>query len=191
MKIAIYPGSFNPVHKGHVQLAGYVVTSHLADEVWMLVSPRNPLKINSDLIDEEHRLAMVRLAVAGHPGLVASGFEFQLPRPSYTIDTLIQLQNCYPEHQFVLMIGSDNALIFDEWKDHEKILKLVEVYVYPRQDFPTGDALRLYPAMKQLNSPLYSISSTELREALRNGYETGEWLSPEVVRYIHLHQLYC
>jgi nicotinate-nucleotide adenylyltransferase len=190
MRIAIYPGSFNPVHLGHIHLAGYVVTNQIADEVWMLVSPRNPLKINSELIEKEHRLAMVQLAIAGHPGLVASDFEFQLPRPSYTVDTLKRLQNSYPEHQFVLMIGSDNALIFDKWKDYETILQLVEVYVYPRQGFPTGDALNLYPAMIPIHSPLYPISSTQLRMALHRGDETGEWLSAEVVRYIRLHQLY-
>lgn len=190
MRIAIFPGSFNPVHQGHVQLALHILDTYIADEVWMLVTPRNPLKAKSDLIDEADRLAMVRLAVADVPGLAASDFEFRLPRPSYTIDTLRQLEQSYPEHQFVLMIGSDNALIFDEWKEHDELLKRFEVYVYPRPGFPLGDAIKLYPAMKPVDTPLYPIASTQLREMLKKGIDTGGWLHAEVARYIDRHRLY-
>lgn len=190
MRIAIYPGSFNPIHRGHVQLAREVLHRQLADKLWMLVSPHNPLKMNSGLLDEQHRLAMTRLAVAGEPGIFASDFEFSMPRPSYSIDTLQRLQTANPEVQFLLLIGSDNALVFDQWKDYRQILAQVEVFVYPRQGYPIDEALIKYPEMKGLNTPLYDISSTQLREMIKNGKSTAEWLPPLVEKYISENRFY-
>ena len=184
MRIAIYPGSFNPIHRGHVQLAREVLHRQLADKLWMLVSPLNPLKMNSGLLDEQHRLAMTRLAVADEPGIIASDFEFSMPRPSYSIDTLQRLQTANPEVQFLLLIGSDNALVFDQWKDYRQILAQVEVLVYPRQGYPIDEALIKYPEMKGLTTPLYDISSTQLREMIKDGQSTAEWLPPLVEKYI-------
>lgn len=190
MRIAIFPGSFNPVHLGHVQLASEVLNMQFADQLWMLVSPRNPLKIKMELIDEEHRLAMTQLAVADETGIIASDFEFTLPRPTYSIDTLKKLQLAYPEHQFMLLIGSDNALVFDQWKEYQEILSLVDIFVYPRPGYSIGKAVFLYPLMKKLETSLYDISSTRIREMIQRGESTGEWLHPGVEKYIQKHQLY-
>lgn len=189
-KIAIYPGSFNPIHTGHLRLAREVLDMHLADELWMLVSPHNPLKINTELIDEQDRLAMTRLAIADEKGIVASDFEFSLPRPSFTIDTLSAILSKHPGYQFILLIGSDNALVFDQWKDYRSILQLIDVYVYPRTGFPVDDALLRFSEMKRLPTRVYDISSTQLREWIRSGHSTGDWLHPAVLSYIREKGLY-
>ena len=122
MNIGIYGGSFNPVHFGHVGLAKWVIEHTDLDEVWLLVSPNNPLKPAGILAPEEERLAAVREAIKGIPGLVASDFEFSLPRPSYTANTLRALQKAYPEHTFTLLIGEDNLAIFDQWRESLPLL---------------------------------------------------------------------
>ncbi|MDX9747093.1 MAG: nicotinate (nicotinamide) nucleotide adenylyltransferase [Paludibacter sp.] len=190
MKIALYPGSFNPVHNGHIQLARSVVEQHLADEVWLVISPHNPLKESALLQDEVHREAMICLALEGEKGLFASTVEFTMPRPSYTIDTIRELQRMNPGDQYVLMIGSDNALIFNQWKEYQELLSIVEVYVYPRRGFSVSEALALYPKMRALNTPYYDISSTQLREWIRQGVDTSDWLHPDVQEYISVNHLY-
>ena len=117
MKIGIYGGSFNPVHFGHVGLAKWVIENTDLDELWLLVSPNNPLKSAKILAPEQQRLEGVRQAIKDIPGLVASDFEFSLPRPSYTANTLRELQRAYPEHEFTLIIGEDNIAIFDQWRE--------------------------------------------------------------------------
>lgn len=190
MTIALFPGSFNPIHFGHVNLASHLIEKSLVEEVWMLISPCNPLKKESELIHEAHRLAMAHLALSGHKGLVASDEEFSMPRPSFTIDTIRMLIQRYPMHCFSLMIGSDNALIFNQWKEHQALLDLVQVYVYPRNGYPADEAIRLYPAMKSLDTPFHDISSTLIRKSLMKGKNTGEWLHPEVLNYIRDNKLY-
>lgn len=190
MKIALYPGSFNPVHAGHIQLASAVITQHLADVVWLVISPRNPLKESTFLQDKEHREVMTSLALQEEKGLFASTIEFSMPRPSYTIDTIRKVKRMNPSDQFMLMIGSDNALIFDQWKDYQELLEMVEVYVYPRRGFPVEEALKLYPEMKALTTPFYDISSTQLREWINQGRDTGDWLHPDVLNYIRSNKLY-
>ena len=122
-RIGIYGGSFNPVHFGHVGLAKWVIEHTDLDELWLLVSPNNPLKPAGVLAPEEERLAGVRDAVQDIPHVKASDFEFSLPRPSYTANTLRELQRAYPQHEFTLVIGEDNLAIFDQWKEYEYILK--------------------------------------------------------------------
>ena len=189
MKIALFPGSFNPVHRGHVELANSVLNQKLADEVWMIVSPQNPLK-NSELVDEEHRKAMLELALENHSAIRASDVEFSLPVPSYSINTLQYLKSHYPENHFKLMIGSDNALIFNQWKSYEEILQSFPVYVYPRRGFPVADALILYPQMHALQTPLFDISSTSIRKMIAGNEDTAQWLHPFVKEYISQNGLY-
>ncbi len=141
MKVGIYGGSFNPVHFGHVGLAKWVIENTDLDELWLLVSPLNPLKVESQTLkveSEEARLAAVREAIKDIPGLKASDFEFSLPRPSYTANTLRALQHAYPEHEFTLVIGEDNIAIFDQWKEWEYIASNFRIFVYPRN--LTGEA---------------------------------------------------
>ncbi len=168
MKIGIYGGSFNPVHFGHVGLAKWVIEHTDLDELWLLVSPNNPLKSAKILAPEEERLAGLREAIKDIPGLVASDFEFHLPRPSYTANTLRELQKAYPEHAFTLIIGEDNIGIFDQWREWEYILNHFRVFVYPR---PGSDSISNFKFQisnaKNIiflaNAPLFDISSTAIR----------------------------
>ena len=168
MKIGIYGGSFNPVHFGHVGLAKWIIEHTDLDELWFMVSPNNPLKPADMLAPEEERLHAVREAIKDIPGLVASDFEFALPRPSYTANTLRVLQKTYPEHTFTLVIGEDNLAIFDRWREYEFILQNFRIFVYPRHG---GEKSQISNIKSQMSknvvfldaAPYFDISSTELR----------------------------
>ena len=190
MKIAVYSGSFNPVHNGHTQLAQYLIDNDLVDEVWFVVSPCNPLKEQKELIDENLRLEMMILAIAGEQHFKASDIEFSMPIPSYSIDTLKQLNQIYPEHQFCLIIGSDNALVFDKWKNYNEILDKYEVLVYPRLGYDFSEVADIYPQMKILETPYYNISSTQIRYAIKQKKDVSNWLHPKVVSFIDENDLY-
>lgn len=166
-KIGIYGGSFNPVHFGHVGLAKWVIENTDLDELWLLVSPNNPLKPAGLLAPEEERLAAVREAVKDIPHVKVSDFEFSLPRPSYTANTLRELQKSFPEHEFTLVIGEDNIAIFDHWREYEYILANFRIFVYPRNH--SGEAGLIAKPVKELvflkNAPLFDISSTAIRRS--------------------------
>ena len=167
MKIGIYGGSFNPVHFGHVGLAKWVIGHTDLDAVWMLVSPNNPLKPAGLLAPEQERLAAVREAIKDIPGVKASDFEFTLPRPSYTANTLRELQKAYPQHTFTLVIGEDNLAIFDQWREWEFILEHFRVFVYPRHGSPAAPPAPAIQKARNIvflaDAPFFDISSTELR----------------------------
>ena len=170
MKIGIYGGSFNPVHFGHVGLARWVIENTDLDELWLLVSPNNPLKPAGILAPEAERLAAVQGAVKDIPHVKASDFEFALPRPSYTANTLRELQRAYPEHKFTLVIGEDNLAIFDQWREYEYILQNFRVFVYPRNlsnlSNPINPDLLNKPNILYLkDAPLFDISSTAIRHS--------------------------
>ena len=170
MKIGIYGGSFNPVHFGHVGLAKWVIEHTDLDELWLLVSPNNPLKPAGILAPEDERLKAVREAIKDIPCLKASDFEFSLPRPSYTANTLRALQTAYPEHEFTLVIGEDNLAIFTQWREYEYILKNFRIFVYPRKSEISNQksAIRNAKNIVFLDSaPYFNISSTELRASNR------------------------
>lgn len=167
-KIGIYGGSFNPVHFGHVGLAKWVSEHTDLDELWLLVSPNNPLKPAGILAPEEERLKAVQEAVRDIPHVRASDFEFALPRPSYTANTLRALQKAYPEHEFTLVIGEDNIAIFNQWREYEYILKNFRVFVYPRRGSDTISNIQ-FPISEAKNvvflaeAPYFDVSSTEIR----------------------------
>ena len=172
MRVGIYGGSFNPVHFGHVGLAKWVIEHTDLDELWLLVSPNNPLKPAGILAPEQERLEAVREAIKNIPGLVASDFEFALPRPSYTANTLRALQKAYPQHEFTLVIGEDNIAIFDQWRESQFILDNFRIFVYPRASSrQTGGAASAEKGYKNIvflaDAPLFDISSTILRDRLR------------------------
>jgi len=131
MNIGLFFGSFNPVHIGHIAIAGYLAQFTELDQVWMVVSPHNPLKEKSSLLADYHRMAMLKLAIEHTPYLKASDVEFHLPQPSYTVNTLAHLEEKYPAHRFMLILGSDNLQSFMKWKNHEVILKRYKMIVYP------------------------------------------------------------
>lgn len=170
MKIGIYGGSFNPVHFGHVGLARWVIENTDLDELWLIISPNNPLKPAGLLAPEEERLAAVREAVKDIPHVKASDFEFSLPRPSYTANTLRELQKAYPEHEFTLVIGEDNLAIFDQWREHEYIASNFRVFVYPRRGSSKIEDLRFkiedfLSLIFLKDAPLFDISSTAIRRS--------------------------
>ena len=180
MKIGIYGGSFNPIHFGHTGLAQWVVNNTDLDEVWLMVSPNNPLKDTSILADEQVRLIEARKAIANIQSpiakqIVVSDFEFSLPRPTYTANTLRALQEAYPEYEFTLIIGEDNLNIFNKWREYQYILDTYRIFVYPRRNIISQtsqqheDILRKANNVKLLaDAPYFDISSTELRKNLHN-----------------------
>ena len=175
MKIGIYGGSFNPIHFGHIGLAKWVIENTDLDELWLMVSPNNPLKDTSILADEQERLAAAREAIgdgqeAMGKRIWVSDFEFTLPRPNYTANTLRALAQAYPEHEFTLIIGEDNLSIFDKWREHQYILDNYRIFVYPRHShsaytLPQGKDLHVLTG-----APYFDISSSELRQKLREPY---------------------
>ena len=167
MKIGIYGGSFNPIHFGHIGLAKWVLENTDLDELWLMVSPNNPLKDKNILADEHERLVAAKEAIKDIPGLVASDFEFALPRPNYTANTLRALAQAYPKHEFTLIIGEDNLSIFDKWREYQYILANYRIFVNPRH----GNSPYTLPHAKDLrvltDAPYFDISSTELRQKLK------------------------
>lgn len=190
MKIAIYSGSFNPIHLGHTQLAEYLIENELVDEIWFIISPLNPLKSPDYQLDEQLRLEMVSLAIKNQDSFKVSDIEFTMPIPSYTIDTLGKLSIQYPEHRFILVIGSDNAVVFDQWKAYEDILMHYQIMVYPRRNYDLEYVAKKFPEMKLLESPYFDISSTQIREIIKNKQDASEWLHKDVLDYIQTHKLY-
>ena len=189
MKIGIFSGSFNPIHLGHTRLAAYIRQQAGLDEVWLMVSPNNPLKSASELMDEKLRYHLAELATAELEGIRPSDFELHLPRPSYTINTLEQLTAAYPQHQFSLIIGSDNMAIFHKWKDWQRILALYPIIVYPREGDDLAALKQLYPMMHVIEgAPLLNISATEIRAHLQDDTLLREWLHPDVATCLRMHK---
>lgn len=189
-KIGIYSGSFNPVHLGHLKLAEYIVDNDIVDEVWFVVSPCNPLKIQSNLLDEYLRLEMLIFAIQSNPKFKASDVEFTMPIPSYSIDTLQLLSSQYPDYQFILIIGSDNALVFDQWKNYNQLLKEFPILVYPRNGYNFSKVAEIYPQMQLLSTPYYDISSTRIRDFIAQKKDVSQWIHPFVNQFIIDNNLY-
>lgn len=179
MNIGIFSGSFNPIHIGHLALANYLCEYEGLDEVWFLVTPRNPLKTESELMDDKLRLELVRLAIEGYPKFRASDIEFRLPRPSYTVHTLDELKRAYPRHSFHLIIGSDNWALFPRWYESERILAENRILIYPRPGYPV-EAASLPENVRTASSPVFEISSTFIRRALEVGKDVRYFLHPAV-----------
>ena len=180
MKIGIYGGSFNPIHRGHIALARQILRKARLDEVWFLVSPLNPFKqASTDLLDDGQRLQLTRQALADEPRLVASDYEFHLPRPSYSWDTLQALSRDYPGHEFVLVIGADNWLAFDRWYHAEDILARYPIVIYPREGYPI-DAATLPPTVQLVKTRLYNVSSTDIRRRISEGRPVRRLLPPAI-----------
>lgn len=180
MKIGLYFGSFNPVHVGHLIIADFVVNNADLQQVWMIVSPQNPLKKSSSLLNEYDRLNLVNIAIEGNEKLKASDIEFKLPKPSYTVDTLIYLKEKYPGHEFVVIIGSDSYLNIHKWKNFEILQKDYRFIIFERPAFPV-DKKTLPQKWKILQAPLLEISSTYIRTQIKAG-KSIKYLVTEPVR---------
>jgi nicotinate-nucleotide adenylyltransferase len=175
-EIAIFSGSFNPIHAGHLMLASYMCEFTSVEEVWLVVSPHNPLKETGELLDDHLRLEMVHAAVAPYRKLKVSDVEFHLPRPSYTIDTLDYLTAQHPDTRFSLIIGGDNWNQLPLWKEYERLLKSYPMLIYPRpgEEVVIPEALR--ESVQLVDAPLLEISSTFIRRSMREGKEMRAFL---------------
>lgn len=169
MNIGLFGGSFNPIHNGHVWLAKALLRETGLDEVWFMVSPQNPLKQNRQLLDDNQRFRLVQLALKDEPRLRPCDYEFHLPKPSYTWNTLQSLKKDFPEHRFTLLIGGDNWQLFDQWYRYEDLLREYPIVVYPRQDATPKTMQTAFPNVTFVKVPLIKISSTMIRERLRQG----------------------
>lgn len=179
MKIGLFFGSFNPIHTGHLIIANHIVLNCDLDEVWFVISPQNPFKKPGSLLNENHRLHLVQLAIDGEPNLRASNIEFKLPKPSYTIDTLIYLTEKYPAHKFSIVIGSDSFNNIKSWKNADVILKNYPVIIYKRPGFEIKGELP--PTISIADAPLLEISSTHIRYLIKTG-KSIRYLVPDVVK---------
>ena len=189
MRIAIFSGSFNPIHNGHLAIARETLAQDAADELWFLVSPQNPLKKNLGLIRESDRLEMVKLAIENEKGMKASDFEFHLPRPTYTINTLEKLRENYPGHRFKLLIGADNLLIFEKWYQYQRIIDEFGLIVYPRPGFNT-ESLPQFENTTIISAPLIDLSATEIRGKLIKGESITGMVPEKVALFLQQHDNY-
>ena len=196
MRIGLFFGTFNPIHIGHLVIANYFANLQELDQIWLIVTPQNPLKQKSTLLADHHRLALVQLAVENNDHLKACDIEFKMPQPNYTIDTLAYLKEKHPKHQFSLIIGEDNLRGFTKWKNYEIIRDTYPMFVYPRvltaQELEeTGFENNHQALVKQFpnahfcfDAPMMKISSTYIRQAIKNKQEVQYLLTEEVRKYV-------
>lgn len=189
MNIGLFFGSFNPIHTGHLIIANYMANYTDLDQVWLVVSPHNPLKQKSDLISSYDRLEMARLATENAQNIRVSDIEFSLPQPSYTIDTLMHLKERYPEHQFSLIMGSDNLASLKKWKNYELILRDYRILVYPRPGSSDAE-LSKHPSVTLTETPLMEISATFIRKAISSKKNVQYFLPEKVLQFIESKNLY-
>lgn len=190
MNIGLFGGSFNPIHNGHVWLAKALLRETGLDEVWFMVSPQNPLKQNRQLLDDNQRFRLVQLALNDEPRLRPCDYEFHLPKPSYTWNTLQALKKDFPMHRFTLLIGGDNWQLFDKWYRYEDLLREYPIVVYPRQDANPDDMQTASPNVTFVKVPLINISSTMIRERLRQGKNVRGLVPGPVASVIEQEHLY-
>ena len=190
-KVGLYFGTFNPIHVGHLIISNYMVGYTNLDEVWFVVSPLNPLKKKESLLEDYHRLNLVRIAIMQNSKLKVSNEEFNLPIPSYTINTLTHLKEKYSGHEFNLIMGEDNLRSFKKWKNHEEILKYHYLYVYPRvvTEQEKLDESNLentvdHPKVIRCEAPVMKISSSFIRKAISENKDVRYLLTPEVYKYV-------
>jgi len=188
-KIGLFFGSFNPIHTGHLIIANYMANHTDLDEVWMVVSPHNPLKKKDSLGNMYDRLEMVNLALESSNHIKSSSIEFNLPKPSYTIDTLMYLKEKYPHHEFHLIMGEDNLHSLDKWKNYEIILRDFNIFVYPRPGVPASP-LKEHPAVTVTDTPLMELSSTFIRKSIKENKNIQFFTPQKVIDFMDKKGLY-
>ena len=194
MKIGLYFGTFNPIHVGHLIIANHMAEHADLDQVWMVVTPHNPLKKKSTLLADHHRLEMVFLATEDFPKIKPSDIEFKLSQPNYTVNTLVHLEEKYPEHTFSLIMGEDNLKSFHKWKNYEAILAHHEIYVYPRldakDDTTESTLFTNHSKIHLIDAPVVEISSTAIRDHIKKGKNVLALLPQKVWAYIDHNNFY-
>lgn len=197
MKVGLYFGTFNPIHVGHLIIANYMADYTELDQVWLVVSPQNPLKEKKSLLADYHRIALVNEGIFDNSKLRSSDIEFKLPIPSYTSNTLAHLKEQYPTHEFALIMGEDNLRTFHKWKNHEWILDNYQIYVYPRAltiqeelenklaELDTENTFREHPNVTICDDvPVMKVSSSFIRSAIKSGHDVRYLLTEPVYKYI-------
>lgn len=201
MKIGLYFGTFNPIHIGHLIIANHMAEYAGLDQVWMVVTPHNPLKKKSTLLDDYHRLQMVHLATEDFPKIRPSDIEFKLSQPNYTVNTLVHLQEKFPDYDFSLIMGEDNLRSLHKWKNYEAILVHHEIYVYPRLEAKgkTGETISAetenilfkdHPKIHMIDAPVVEISSTFIRSNIKKGKNVQPLLPLKVWEFIDHNNFY-
>ncbi len=189
-KIGIFGGSFNPIHVGHALIASYIVENCGLDSLWLMVSPLNPLKEDKEMMSDYHRLRMCELVSRRLQNVITSAFEFDLPKPSYTIDTLNALQEKFPDDEFYLVIGADNWCLFDKWKDGDQIIEKYHILIYPRRGYEINIPVQYSSRVSIVDAPMIEISSTQIRERLSQMKDITFYVPDGVERYIVKNRLY-
>lgn len=197
MKVGLYFGTFNPIHVGHLVIANYMADFTDLDQVWLVVSPHNPLKEKSTLLTDYHRLALVKVAIDDNPKLKASDIEFNLPKPSYTATTLAYLKDKFPQHEFSLIMGEDNLRTLHKWFNHDVILRNHKIYVYPRvltqqeeaevtdiNSQASNDFVTYSNVIFCEDAPVMKVSASFVRHAIKEGKDVRYLLTEPVHRYI-------
>ncbi len=185
MKIGLYFGSFNPIHIGHLVIANHIAEYSDLDQIWFVVTPHNPFKKKSTLLDNYQRLEMVYRATKEYPKLKPSDIEFNLPQPSYTINTLTYLQEKHPDYEFALIMGEDNLKGFHKWKNYQLILENHHIYVYPRiSENKVDTQFNGHEKIHAINAPIMQLSSTFIRKAIKAGKNVKPMLPEYVWEYL-------
>ena len=191
MKIGIFGGSFNPIHSGHAIIAHHIISSGAVDRLWLMISPVNPLKVGLEQqVADTDRLRMVEMVTRPLENVETSAFEFTMPKPSYTIDTLNALQAKFPDDEFYLVTGADNWVIFERWRNSEEILAKYHLLVYPRLGYDVVIPEELRDRVTLVDAPIIELSSTAVRERLAQGLSARYYVPDEVLSYIERKGLY-
>lgn len=185
MNIGLYFGTFNPIHVGHLIIANHMVENSDLDEVWLVVTPHNPFKKKSSLLENYHRLELAHLATENYDKIKPSDIEFNLPQPNYTVHTLAHISDKYPQHAFSLIMGEDNLKSFHKWKNYETILEHHQIYVYPRISEGTIETqFDTHPKIHKIDAPIIEISSTHIRNGIKEKKNIQPLLTESVWKYI-------
>lgn len=184
LKVGLYFGTYNPIHIGHLAIANYMVEFTDIDQLWFVVSPQNPHKTRKKLLDDYQRLEMVHRALAGDDRLRASSIEFNLPKPSYTVDTLTYLKEQHPNFDFTILMGSDNLENFHKWKNYEAIVENYGIIVYPRPGFDRSKIMEHKNISIAEDAPLMEISASFIRRAIRNGKDVRHFIPSKTWEYL-------
>jgi nicotinate-nucleotide adenylyltransferase len=184
-KVGLYFGTFNPIHVGHLIIANHMVENSDLDEIWMVVTPHNPFKKKSSLLENHHRFELVYRATENYEKLKPSDIEFKLPQPNYTVHTLAHISDTYPDKDFCLIMGEDNLKSFHKWKNYETILEHHHIYVYPRiSDGVVEHQFKDHPKIHKVDAPIIELSSTMIRNGIKNKKNIKPLLTNEVWQYI-------
>ena len=189
-KIGLFFGTFDPIHNGHLRIAKYITEEKLADKVWLVVTPENPIKVGSKISSFNHRFNMAKIATENYDNIIPSDLEVNLKKPNYTIDTLEYISNKLKDIEFSLIIGEDNYKIFDTWKDYKKIISKYKIFIYPRKGTLNENLHIINENTMYIGGPRIDLSSTNIRKIVSNNSDPKDLISTKVMEYINSNKLY-